>query len=84
MIRPLAQEHHGRVVKSTGDGVLAEFPSALDAVAAIEGACPHLYGKLEARPGRKMGHVTILGTSLQDALARAAQVCAALGLEPVR
>ena len=57
---------------------------ALDAVAAIEGACPHLYGKLEARPGRKMGHVTILGTSLQDALARAAQVCAALGLEPVR
>jgi 5-(carboxyamino)imidazole ribonucleotide synthase len=58
-------------------------PPALDAVAAVQGACPHLYGKLEARPGRKMGHVTILGTSLQDALARAADVGAALGLEPV-
>jgi len=23
-----------------------------------EGACLHLYGKSEARPGRKMGHVT--------------------------
>ncbi len=59
-------------------------PPALDAVAAIGGTCPHLYGKLEARPGRKMGHVTILGTSLQDALARAGEVSAVLGLEPVR
>jgi 5-(carboxyamino)imidazole ribonucleotide synthase len=57
---------------------------ALDAVAAIDGACPHLYGKLEARPGRKMGHVTILGTSLDDALERAGRAAAALGLEPAR
>src|SRR5260370_25543297 len=33
VIRPGAQRHRGRGVKSTGDGVLAEFPSALDAVA---------------------------------------------------
>jgi 5-(carboxyamino)imidazole ribonucleotide synthase len=26
----------------------------------VPGACLHLYGKSEARPGRKMGHVTIL------------------------
>jgi adenylate cyclase len=32
VIRPGAQRHRGRVVKSTGDGVLAEFPSALDVV----------------------------------------------------
>jgi adenylate cyclase len=32
VIRPGSQRHRGRVVKSTGDGVLAEFPSALDAV----------------------------------------------------
>jgi adenylate cyclase len=32
IIRPKAKEYHGKVVKSTGDGVLAEFPSALDAV----------------------------------------------------
>ena len=24
----------------------------------IPGTCVHLYGKAEARPGRKMGHVT--------------------------
>jgi 5-(carboxyamino)imidazole ribonucleotide synthase len=27
---------------------------------AQPGACLHLYGKSEARPGRKMGHVTFL------------------------
>jgi adenylate cyclase len=30
--RPLLSGHHGRRVKSTGDGLLVEFPSALDAV----------------------------------------------------
>ncbi len=32
IIRPQAALHRGKVVKSTGDGVLAEFPSAFDAV----------------------------------------------------
>jgi adenylate cyclase len=32
IIRPQAVRHRGKVVKSTGDGVLAEFPSAFDAV----------------------------------------------------
>jgi 5-(carboxyamino)imidazole ribonucleotide synthase len=59
-------------------------PPALDRVAAIAGACPHLYGKRDARPGRKMGHVTVLGTSPQDALQRAGEVAAALGLERPR
>jgi 5-(carboxyamino)imidazole ribonucleotide synthase len=27
---------------------------------AVPGACVHHYGKAEARPGRKMGHVTRL------------------------
>jgi len=31
LVRPLIEEHHGRAVKSTGDGFLAEFPSALEA-----------------------------------------------------
>jgi len=56
----------------------------LDVVAAIPGVRLHLYGKREARPARKMGHVTILGTTLQEALARAGEVAAALGLEPPR
>jgi adenylate cyclase len=32
VIRPRASERRGTIVKSTGDGVLAEFPSAFDAV----------------------------------------------------
>jgi len=31
----------------------------------------HLYGKSENRPGRKMGHVTALGASVDEALGRA-------------
>src|SRR6476469_8997251 len=29
---PKIAEHHGRIVKNTGDGAIAEFPSAVDAV----------------------------------------------------
>lgn len=32
IIRPQTERHRGKVVKSTGDGILAEFPSAFDAV----------------------------------------------------
>ena len=34
----------------------------------------HLYGKKEARPGRKMGHINCLGATLEDAIARLEQV----------
>jgi adenylate cyclase len=32
IINPAIKEHHGRVVKTTGDGILIEFPSAVEAV----------------------------------------------------
>jgi 5-(carboxyamino)imidazole ribonucleotide synthase len=34
----------------------------------------HLYGKREPRPGRKMGHVTCLGATVEEALATAEQI----------
>ncbi|MCK5483685.1 MAG: adenylate/guanylate cyclase domain-containing protein, partial [Gemmatimonadetes bacterium] len=43
LIDPAIANHHGRVVKGTGDGLLAEFPSAVDAVecsAEIQRAMP--------------------------------------------
>jgi len=41
----------------------------------------HLYGKTEARPGRKMGHVTCLGATLEAALATAMAIRRDLGIE---
>ncbi len=38
----------------------------------------HLYGKARARPGRKMGHVCVLGDSAEGALAEAVAIEAAL------
>jgi adenylate cyclase len=32
LVEPKITEHHGRVVKNTGDGFLAEYPSVVDAV----------------------------------------------------
>ena len=32
MVDPKIEEHRGRTVKNTGDGLLAEFPSVVDAV----------------------------------------------------
>jgi len=42
-----------------------------EVVLADPGAKLHLYGKREPRPGRKMGHYTVLGESVEDALERA-------------
>src|SRR4029077_3865434 len=32
LVEPKIKEHRGRIVKNTGDGVLIEFPSVVDAV----------------------------------------------------
>ncbi len=50
------------------------------AVLAVPGAKLHLYGKSEARRGRKMGHVNVLGSTLADAVSAAARVAQALGI----
>jgi 5-(carboxyamino)imidazole ribonucleotide synthase len=53
-------------------------------VLRIAGSRLHLYGKKEARPGRKMGHVTVLDATVEQAIARANEVARVLGLPPVR
>jgi 5-(carboxyamino)imidazole ribonucleotide synthase len=53
-------------------------------VLRVPGAKLHLYGKAEPRPGRKMGHVTVVNGSVEAALSRATEVARVLGIAPPR
>ncbi len=50
-------------------------------VLALPGVHLHLYGKASARPGRKMGHLTVTAASAGQADAVARQAAARLGIE---
>jgi 5-(carboxyamino)imidazole ribonucleotide synthase len=52
-----------------------------DQVLALPGVHLHLYGKLAARPGRKMGHLNLIATSAAEVRANALQAAAILGIE---
>ena len=39
----------------------------IDKIMAIDGVTPHIYGKRETRPFRKMGHVTIVNENMTEA-----------------
>ena len=75
---PPATRHSDAVMKNlVGPHAMARWPRIL----ATPGLIPHLYGKHEARPGRKMGHVTRLFA--KGALPGEFGIAAALdGLEP--
>ena len=49
-------------------------------VLALPGAELHLYGKAQARPGRKMGHLNVIGATAGEAREHARRACALLGL----
>ena len=55
-------------------------PPAWDRVLALPGTHLHLYGKAEARHGRKMGHLNITAETAEAAHAVAVQAAAILGL----
>jgi len=50
-------------------------------VLALPGTHLHLYGKVSARPGRKMGHLNITGATSEVVRATALQAAALLGIE---
>ena len=52
------------------------------AVLALPGTHLHLYGKAEARRGRKMGHLTVTGATPEAAHAVASKAAAVLGIAP--
>ncbi|MBV1922414.1 MAG: 5-(carboxyamino)imidazole ribonucleotide synthase [Flavobacteriaceae bacterium] len=57
MVNLVGDENH------TGDVVYQNIETIL----AMEGVTPHIYGKKETRPFRKMGHVTIVNKDIKKA-----------------
>jgi len=62
-----------------GDGDTLREP-AWDRILALPGANLHLYGKDDPRRGRKMGHVTFVAPTLDQAGASLRAACAILGI----
>jgi 5-(carboxyamino)imidazole ribonucleotide synthase len=61
------------MVNILGTRASAYRAESVRAALEVEGAHLHIYAKREARPGRKMGHVTALGDTLAAAEAIAAE-----------
>jgi adenylate cyclase len=73
LLDPKIAEHHGRIVKTTGDGMLVEFASVIDAVrcaVAVQQAMPERNtdvgadSRIELRIGINLGDVIIEGDDL--------------------
>ena len=62
------------------DGAGRERAPDWAGVLALPGAELHLYGKAQARAGRKMGHLNLIGATAEEARQQARRACAILGL----
>jgi 5-(carboxyamino)imidazole ribonucleotide synthase len=56
------------MVNLLGAGKGSGAPQGIAKTLAIPGAHIHVYGKAVSVPGRKMGHVTALGKTMEEAL----------------
>ncbi len=61
----------GAMVNLLGDVWLHATPPDMEFALGVSASRLHLYGKGEARPGRKMGHLSTVGDTAQEALSRA-------------
>jgi len=48
-------------------------PEGMSEALKISGASIHMYGKQRSRPGRKMGHITVMGESVEECLEKVNQ-----------
>jgi 5-(carboxyamino)imidazole ribonucleotide synthase len=63
-----------------GDAWHGSAPPDFAAALAVPGTRLHLYGKKEARPARKMGHLTAVGDTTEEAIRRVMEALARLGV----
>lgn len=70
------------MINLLGDGDGPGRPHGLEEALRVEGASIHIYGKTTSARGRKMGHVTALGATLEDAEDRARRAAQALRFGP--
>ncbi len=61
-----------------GSRLGAARPAGLADALGVPGAHVHLYGKLMSGPGRKLGHVTALGATVEEAEAAATRAATAI------
>ncbi|MFL5574875.1 MAG: 5-(carboxyamino)imidazole ribonucleotide synthase [Gemmatimonadaceae bacterium] len=67
------------IINLLGDVWLGAAPPDLTRALQVPGVRLHLYGKRAARPGRKMGHLSAVGSSPDDAKRRVLDAYARLG-----
>ena len=79
-----APRHHSPAIMLNllGDLWTGRGTPPWDRVLALPGAHLHLYGKQDAKPGRKMGHLTLTGPTLADVQAHARTAAELLGIAP--
>lgn len=75
---PALRASAAAMVNLLGAGDGPSMPDGLSEALAVEGAHIHIYGKERSVKGRKMGHVTALGATPAEALARAQQAAACI------
>ena len=73
IIEPKIREHRGRIVKNTGDGVLAEFGSVVDAVRCALGI-QHVMGVRNASVSQNRRIELRIGVNLGDVIVAADDV----------
>lgn len=61
------------VIGSNGHSGPAAY-EGIEEVLKIDNAFVHIYGKAETKPGRKMGHITILSREIQDLIHNANKI----------
>ena len=68
LVDPKIKEHHGRIVKYTGDGMLVEFPSVVEAVlCAVEVQCGMSHRNLDVVDDKRI--TFRMGINLGDVIA---------------